>query len=87
MASITTEGPKDNHGVYLLTAYTDSSSQTNDLSIGHGLDDVRVTGISDGQDRHPVVLAAGSAQVNVVCRSSKSTEQLATAPLAWEGHA
>ena len=37
------------------------------LFSGHGLNDVRVTGVGDGEHAHPVVLSTGSAQLNIVC--------------------
>lgn len=40
-----------------------------------GLDDVRVSGVSDGQDAHAEQLTAGGTQVNVVCRTGQQRER------------
>jgi len=41
------------------------------LRFGHGLDDVRVTGVGDGHAGHAVVATARRAEVHVVCEERK----------------
>ena len=44
------------------------------LRLGHGLDDVGVTGVGDGHAGHAVVATAGGTEVDVVCGKENRKE-------------